>query len=84
MNRGPWNLRVAADGVGLNQFGDVALIEHFFQRIGLQAALSRHMRFTQRNNRCSISESLTALLYPLVLGLRRIETTGYPEATSLR
>jgi len=100
MARGPRNLRVAADGVGLTQFGGVALIEQFFQRIHLQGALWRHVRFTQRNNRYSISESLKALLYPLVLGLGRIETTeplryngvfhylaglpGYPEATSLR
>ncbi len=100
MRRGPRNLRVAADGVGLTQFGGVALIEQFFQRIQLQGALWRHVRFAQRNNRYSISESLKALLYPLVLGLGRIETTeplrsngvfhylaglpGYPEATSLR
>ncbi len=100
MRRGPRNLRVAADGVGLTQFGGVALIEQFFQRIQLQGALWRHVRFAQRNNRYSVSESLKALLYPLVLGLGRIETTeplrsngvfhylaglpGYPEATSLR
>jgi len=75
MARGPRNLRVAADGVGLTQFGGVALIEQFFQRIHLQGALWRHVRFAQRNNRYSISESLKALLYPLVLGLGRIETT---------
>ncbi len=100
MARGPRNLRVSADGVGLTQFGGVALLEQFFQRIGLQGALWRHVRFAQRNNRYSISESLKALLYPLVLGLGRIETTeplryngvfhylaglpGYPAATSLR
>src|SRR5713226_4172995 len=100
MARGPRNLRVAADGVGLTQFGGVALIEQFFQRIGLQGALWRHVRFAQRNNRYSISESLKALLYPLILGLGRIETTeplryngvfhylaglpGYPQASSLR
>ena len=100
MARGPRKLRVAADGVGLTQFSGVALIEQFFQRIGLQGAVSRHVRFVQRNNRYSISESLKALLYPLVLGIGRIETTeplryngvfhylaglpGYPEATSLR
>jgi hypothetical protein len=100
MGRGPRNLRVAADGVGLTQFGGVALIEQFFQRIHLQGALWRHVRFAQRNNRYSISECLKALLYPLVLGLGRIETTeplryngvfhylaglpGYPEASSLR
>ncbi len=75
MARGPRNLRVAADGVGLTQFGGVALIEQFFQRIHLQGALWRHIRFAQRNNRYSISECLEAFLYPLVLGLGRIETT---------
>jgi len=100
MPRGPRNLRVVADGVGLTQFGGVALIAHFFRRLRLQGALSRHIRFAQRNNRYSISESLEALLYPLILGLGRIETTeplryngvfhylaglpGYPEPTSLR
>jgi len=100
MPRGPRNLRVAADGVGLTQFGGVTLIEHFFQRLRLQRAFSRHVRFVQRNNRYSISESLEALLYPLILGLGRIETTeplryngvfhylaglpGYPDATTLR
>jgi len=100
MRRGPRNLRVATDGVGLTQFGGVALIEQFFQRIGLRGALWRHVRFSQRNNRYSISESLEALLYPLILGLGRIETTeplryngvfhylaglpGYPDASTLR
>jgi Transposase DDE domain group 1 len=100
MRRGPRNLRVAADGVGLTQFGGVALIEHFFRRIGLQGALSQHIRYVQRNSRYSISESLEALIYPLLLGLGRIETTeplryngvfhylaglpGYPDATTLR
>jgi len=98
--RGPRNLRVAFDGVGLTQFGGVTLIEQFFQRFRLQRAFSRHIRFAQRNNRYSISESLEALLYPLILGLGRIETTeplrwngvfhylaglpGYPQASSLR
>jgi hypothetical protein len=100
MPRGPRNLRIANDGVGLTQFGGVALIEQFFQRVGLQGALSDHIRFVRRNSRYSISESLEALIYPLILGLGRIETTeplryngvfhylaglpGYPAATSLR
>jgi len=68
--------------------------------MGLRLALARHIRFAQRNNWYSISESLEALLDPLVLGLGRIETTeplrsngvfhclaglpGYPDATILR
>jgi hypothetical protein len=66
----------------------------------LQGCLPQRIRFAQRNNRYSISESLEAGLYPLILGLGRIETTeplryngvfpylaglpGYPEATTLR
>ena len=76
MPRGPRKLRIVADGVGLTQFGGVALIREFFQQIGMRGALSRQVRFPQRNNRYSISESLEALLYPLVLGLGRIETTN--------
>lgn len=78
----------------------MTLIEPFFQRLRLQRAFSRHIRFAQRNHRYSSSESLEALLYPLILGLGRIETTeplryhgvfhslaglpGYPDATTLR
>jgi hypothetical protein len=53
MNRGRRNLRVSAEGVGLTQFGGVALVEQFFQRIGLQSALWRQVRLAQRNNRYS-------------------------------
>ena len=80
MRRGPRKLRVVADGAGLTQFGGVALIRQYFQRLGLRGALWRQIRFAQRNHRYSISESLEALLDPLVLGLGRIETTE-PRAT---
>lgn len=100
MPRGPHNLRVAADGTRLSRSGGVALIEQFLQRIGLQGGLAHRIRFAQRNNRYSISESLEALIYTIIEGLGRLETTeplrhngvfhylagvpGPPEATSLR
>lgn len=66
---------MAANGAGLTRFGGVALIEQFFQPIGLQGAFSRRIRFAQRKNRYSISESLEAPIYPIVLGLGRRKTT---------
>jgi len=69
MRLGPRNLRVAADGVGLAQFGGAALLEPFFQLLKLPGALWRQVRFAQRNNCYGISESLYALPYPQVLGL---------------
>jgi hypothetical protein len=62
--------------------------------------LNRHLTFSQRNNRYNIAEEVLALLYPIILGLGRIETfhllkhngvfqylTGlpaYPNPTTLR
>jgi len=100
MPRGPRNLRISCDGSGLTAFGGVALLHAFFQRLGLRGHLQRWVRFAQRNNEYSISESIEALLYPLILGLGRVETTEplrrngvfqylaglprYPAATTLR
>jgi len=100
MPRGPRNLRISCDGAGLTQFGGVALLHRFFHRMGLRRTFCRSIRFPQRNNEYSISESIEALLYPLILGLGRVETTeplrrngvfqflaglpDYPEATTLR
>ncbi len=100
MARGPRNLRVAFTAGGLTHFGGVLLVHRFLQRLGLRTAFGTAIRFPQRNHRYSIAEQLVALLYPLILGLGRIETTeplrhngvfqyvvglrGYPAATTLR
>jgi len=98
--RGPRKLHVGFTATGLTHFGGLFLVQRFLQRLGVRPALHRSVRFPQRNDRYRISEMLVALLYPLVLGLGRIETTKplrrngvpqylvgltrYPEATSLR
>jgi hypothetical protein len=62
--------------------------------------LTQEIRFKQRNNRYSVGEMFLALLYPMILGLERIESTqllrqngvfqfltglpSYPDATTLR
>jgi hypothetical protein len=43
--RGPRNLRIAAGPVAPTQLGGVALIEHFFQCLGLRGALAQQIRF---------------------------------------
>jgi hypothetical protein len=43
--------------------------------MGLRSALAHAVRFHQRNNRYSSTESILALVYPIILGLGRIETT---------
>jgi hypothetical protein len=98
--QGPRKLRVVFTAAGLTHFGGLFLVQRFLQRLGVRPALHRSVRFPQRNDRYRISEMLVALLYPLILGLGRIETTEplrrngvfqylvglarYPEATSFR
>lgn len=100
MAYGPRNLRIAFTGQHLTHFGGLFLVQRFFQRLGLRRQLSRAVHCPQRNTRYSTSELLLALLYPTLVGLGRIETTGilqqngvfryltglarYPNATTLR
>jgi hypothetical protein len=78
----------------------VYLLHRFFSRLRLKKRLTQQARLIQRNNRYSVGEMLLALLYPMILGLERIETTqllrhngvfqyltglpSYPDATTLR
>ncbi len=100
MPRGPKNLRITFDAEALTHYGGAVLIHHFLQRLGLRTALWRLVRFRQRNNRYRISETVLAVLYPVILGMERLGFTeslrhngvfqyltglpGYPDATSLR
>jgi DDE family transposase len=98
--RGLRRLRVAFTGDRLTRFGGAFLLHLFFQRLRLRQRLTDEVRFPQRNNTYSSAEMLLALLYPIILGLERIETTEllqyngvfqtltglptYPDPTSLR
>ncbi|MGB9730305.1 MAG: IS1380 family transposase [Thermoprotei archaeon] len=100
MKRSPKSLKIAFTGKNLTHFGRLHFLQKFFQRLSLRSLLSRYILFSQRNNRYSIAEEILALLYPIMLGLGRIETshilkhngvfqylTGlptYPNPTTLR
>ncbi|MGC1133564.1 MAG: transposase, partial [Nitrososphaeraceae archaeon] len=100
MPRGPKNLQISFTGKQLTHFGGVYLLYCFFKKIQLKTKLVKELSFNQRNNRFSISEELLSLVYPIILGLGRIETshllrhngvfqylTGlptYPNPTTLR
>jgi hypothetical protein len=50
-------------------------LHRFLSRIGFKAAVARQVALPQRNHRYSVGEMLLALLYPMILGLERLETT---------
>jgi Transposase DDE domain group 1 len=100
MTRGPRKLRLIFGSASLTHYGGVYLLHRFFSRLRLKKLLTQQARLIQRNNRYSVGEMLLALLYPMILGLERIETTqllrqngvfqyltglpSYPDATTLR
>jgi len=75
MPKGPRNLAIAFGAESLTHYGGVYLLHRFLSRIGFKNAVATDIRLVQRNNRYSGGEMLLALLYPMILGLERIETT---------
>ena len=77
MRRSPRNLRIACDHRGLTHFGGVYFFHEFLQLLQLRDFLARHLSYPRRNHRYSLSQMILALLYPLVLGLDRLETASF-------
>jgi hypothetical protein len=100
MARGPRKLAITFGAQNLTHYGGVYLLHRFLSKIGFKRAVSKELRFSQRNNRYSVGEMLLATIYPMILGLERLETTQllrqngvfqyltglptYPDATTLR
>jgi hypothetical protein len=100
MGYGPRKLRYTFTGKNLTHFGGFFLVQHFFQRLHLRNLLARSIRFRRRNARYTAAESVLALLYPLLVGLGRIDASGvlkrngvfryltglttYPDASTMR
>src|SRR5215472_3900885 len=100
MPKGPRNLKISFGSTTLTHYGGVYLLHRFLTRIGFKRALGQDLHLVQRNNRYSSGEMVLALLYPMFLGLERIEMTSllrengvfqylaglpsYPNTTTLR
>lgn len=72
---GPKNLKISFTGKNVTHFGGIYLLHLFLKRIALKSLLSKKVFFAQRNNHYAISEVILALIYPIILGFGRIETT---------
>jgi hypothetical protein len=77
VRRSPRNLIVACNHAGLTHFGGIYFFHEFLRVLQLRNFLSRNLRYFRRNHRYSISQMILALVYPLVLGLDRLETASF-------
>src|ERR1022692_1240917 len=77
MRRSPRNLKVACNHAGLTHFGGVYFFHEFLRVLQLRKCLTRQLKYPRRNQRYSISQMVLGLVYPLVLGLDRLETASF-------
>jgi hypothetical protein len=98
--RTPRHVIISFTGNSLTHFGGIYLLQSSFKQLKLRKQLRHYLRFNQRNNRYTIAEEILALVYPISLGLGRIETShllkhngvfqyltglpAYPNPTTLR
>src|SRR4030042_199233 len=73
--RTPRHVIVSFSGDSLTHFGGIYLLQSFFKQLKLRKQLRHYLHFSQRNNRYSVAEAILALIYPISLGLGRLETT---------
>lgn len=76
MRSGSRNIRTNFAAPGLTHFGGIFLLHQFLQQLRFRSYLSQHLHFPQRNNRYSLSELFLALVYPMILGLEKIEVSA--------
>jgi Transposase DDE domain group 1 len=100
MRRSPRNVEIAFSHGGLTHYGGILYFNEFTRVLQLRRFLTRHLHYPRRNHRYVLSQMIMALVYPVILGLDRLETasllrsngtfqylTGlpsYPDPQSLR
>src|SRR6266436_5901457 len=72
----PRNVRLAYKHKGLTHFGGTYFLHEFIRVLQLRDYLSRRLAYHRRNSDYSVSQMLLALIYPIILGLDRIETAS--------
>jgi Transposase DDE domain group 1 len=80
MRRSPKNVTIACDHGGLTHYGGVVFFHEFTRVLQLRDFLARHLHYSRRNQRYSLSQMTLALVYPILLGLGRIETTSFLQS----
>ena len=77
MKYSPKNIKVPCDHKGLTHFGGVYFFHEFLRVLQLRHFLASHLVYPRRNSRYHLSQMIFALMYPIVLGLDRIETASF-------
>src|SRR6516164_4053997 len=77
MRRSPRNLIISCNHEGLTQFGGAYFFHEFLRVLQFRRFLTRLLAYPRRNCRYTVPQVILAFVYPIVLGLDRIETASF-------
>lgn len=77
MRRSPRNVKIACDHRGLTHFGGAYFFHQFLGVLQMRHFLALNLTYPRRNNRYTLSQMVLALVYPILLGLDRLETSSF-------
>lgn len=80
MRRSPRRLKIACNHRGLTHYGGVHFFHEFTRVLQIRDFIARHLDYPRRNHRYSLSQMLLALIYPIILGLDRLETASFLQS----
>ena len=76
VSKSPRNVRLSFNHRSLSHFGGAYFFHEFVRVLHVRHFLAEQIRYPRRNRDYSVSQMLLALVYPIVLGLDRIETAS--------
>jgi hypothetical protein len=77
VRRSPRNVEIAFSHGGLTHYGGILFFNEFTRVLQLRRFLTRHLLYPRRNQRYTLSQMIMALVYPVILGLDRLETASF-------
>jgi len=76
MHSGARKKRTTFTAPYLTHFAGIYLFHQFLQKLQFRSYISRNIRYRQKNNHYSLSETILAMIYPMILGLEKIEVSA--------
>jgi hypothetical protein len=76
MRYSPRNIEIAFSHAGLTHYGGILFFNEFSRMLQLRRFLTRHLRYPRRNQDYHLSQMILSLVYPIILGLDRLETAS--------
>ena len=76
VRRSPRNISIACNHASLSHFGGCYFFHEFLRLLHMRRFLAEQIHYSRHSPDYSVSQMLLALIFPIVLGLDRIETAA--------